>query len=98
MKSSMKCLGRLRIPVFAVLAGLAVGVAMPTDVAAATSAKPPGPTPAPALQGRVIADADGFAVLSRRARIEPENRILVERLETLLPRLMTETQLDMWLV
>ncbi|NBO73807.1 MAG: hypothetical protein EBV29_04095, partial [Gammaproteobacteria bacterium] len=69
MKSSMKCLGRLRIPVFAVLAGLAVGVAMPTDVAAATSAaasaKPPGPTPAPALQGRVIANADGFAVLSR---------------------------------
>jgi len=98
MKSSMKCLGRLRIPVFAVLAGLAVGVAMPTDVAAATSAKPPGPTPAPALQGRVIANADGFAVLSRRARIEPENRILVERLETLLPRLMTETHLDMWLV
>jgi hypothetical protein len=49
-------------------------------------------------QGRVIASADGFDVLSTRERIEPENRMVRERLETLLPRLMAETNLDMWLV
>ena len=33
-----------------------------------------------------------------RARVEPENRILTERLETLLPRLLAEAGLDMWIV
>ena len=49
-------------------------------------------------QGRVIESADDFAVLSTRERVEPENRMVRERLETLLPRLMAETELDMWLV
>ena len=46
--------------------------------------------------GRVV-DAPG-AVLAPRDRVEPENRILRERLDTLLPRLMGEADLDMWLV
>ncbi len=49
-------------------------------------------------QGRVIASADGFDVLSTRERVEPENRMVRERLDTLLPRLMAEANLDMWLV
>jgi hypothetical protein len=49
-------------------------------------------------QGRVIASADEFAVLPHRARPEPENRMLEERLDALLPRLMNEAGLDMWLV
>lgn len=47
-------------------------------------------------QGRVI-DSPG-AVLAPRDRIEPENRMLQERLDTLLPGLMEESGLDMWLV
>ena len=38
------------------------------------------------------------AVLSPRERVEPENRMLRERLDTLLPRLMKEADLDMWVV
>ncbi len=38
------------------------------------------------------------AVLSPRERVAVENRILTERLETLLPALMAETDIDMWLV
>lgn len=53
---------------------------------------------ADATQGRVIESADGFDVLSTRERVEPENRMVRERLETLLPRIMAETDLDMWLV
>jgi len=47
-------------------------------------------------QGRVIDHAP--AVLAPRDRIEPENRMVADRLETLLPQLMAETGLDMWLV
>jgi Xaa-Pro aminopeptidase len=49
-------------------------------------------------QGRVIESAEGFDVLSTRERVEPENRMVRERLDTLLPRLMAEANLDMWLV
>ncbi|MCU0754420.1 MAG: aminopeptidase P family protein [Xanthomonadales bacterium] len=49
-------------------------------------------------QGRVIDSAADYAVLAPRARIEPENRMLTERLDTLLPRLMAEAELDLWLV
>jgi Xaa-Pro aminopeptidase len=54
-------------------------------------------TPEPG-QGRVIESADGFAILPPRARIEPENRLLTERIETLLPKLMAEADIDLWLV
>jgi hypothetical protein len=46
--------------------------------------------------GRVV-ESPG-AVLAPRDRIEPENRMLRERLDTLLPQLMRESELDMWLV
>lgn len=49
-------------------------------------------------QGRGIDSAADYAVLAPRARIEPENRILTERLDTLLPKLMAEAELDLWLV
>ena len=58
----------------------------------------PASAPAPAAQGRVIPSADGLAVLPTRDRVEVENRILADRLETLLPRLMAESGMDMWLV
>ena len=49
-------------------------------------------------QNRQLVTADDYQVLSPRARIVPQNRILTERLQTLLPQLMAETDLDMWLV
>jgi hypothetical protein len=47
-------------------------------------------------QGRFV--SDDRAVLSLRDRPAAENRMLTERLETLLPGLMDETGIDMWLV
>ncbi len=47
-------------------------------------------------QGRVVTGER--AVLDFRDRIAPENAMTRDRLETLLPRLMAETDLDMWLV
>ncbi|NRB71292.1 MAG: M24 family metallopeptidase [Xanthomonadales bacterium] len=47
-------------------------------------------------QGEVL-EAPG-AVLSWRQRPAVENRIMTERLEQLLPQLMEETGIDMWLV
>ena len=47
-------------------------------------------------QGRVV--ESGLAILPLRERPAVENRILIERLDTLLPRLMAETDIDMWLV
>jgi hypothetical protein len=49
-------------------------------------------------QGRQIYSAADFAVLPQRERIAPENAMLTERLEQLLPQLMAEQNLDMWLV
>jgi len=49
-------------------------------------------------QGRVIKSADDFAILSQRERIAPENAMLETRLNQLLPALMAEQDLDMWLV
>jgi Xaa-Pro aminopeptidase len=74
-------------------AGL-IGVLLASSAAFATG-KSAGAEPA---QGRVFESVDAFDVLSTRERIEPENRMVRERLETLLPRLMAETDLDMWLV
>jgi len=47
-------------------------------------------------QGRIINETP--AVLSQRERITPVNEILTDRLENLLPQLMRETGIDMWLV
>ena len=49
-------------------------------------------------QARVIASAADFSMLSPRERVEPENQIVAERLESLLPTLMAEVGLDMWLI
>lgn len=66
-----------------------------TLIPAAMFAAEPAKT-LPALQGRAIDALPG--VLPQRARIEPVNRILRDRLETLLPQLMRETGIDMWLI
>lgn len=50
----------------------------------------------PPAQGRVVVEVP--AVLSERSRIEPVNRILTDRLENLLPLLMREAGIDMWLI
>jgi hypothetical protein len=63
----------------------------------AAAAAPPASSPQPS-QGRRIDTADDYAVLPPHARVEPENRVLTQRLEHLLPALMTETKLDMWVV
>lgn len=47
-------------------------------------------------QGRVIPGPG--AVLPQRDRVEPVNRMLRDRLENLLPALMRETGIDMWLI
>ncbi|MEM6412950.1 MAG: Xaa-Pro aminopeptidase, partial [Pseudomonadota bacterium] len=47
-------------------------------------------------QGRIVVGER--AILDSRERIAPENVMVQERLEQLLPRLMDETDIDMWLV
>lgn len=47
-------------------------------------------------QGRIVPGPG--AVLAERERVEPVNRALEERLDGLLPALMREADLDMWLV
>jgi len=49
-------------------------------------------------QGRQITSADHFAVLAPRERIAPENEMTQQRIETLLPVLMEEADLDAWVV
>ena len=49
-------------------------------------------------QGSTLRALEDWHVLPPRQRVEPENRLLRERLEQLLPRLMAESDLDMWLV
>jgi Metallopeptidase family M24 len=44
------------------------------------------------------APSNDITLLSPRERVAVENRILVERLDTLLPALMKETDIDLWLV
>jgi hypothetical protein len=47
-------------------------------------------------QGREVSPP--VAALAQRDRVEPINRMLEQRLDDLLPRLMRETGIDMWLV
>ena len=49
-------------------------------------------------QGRQLQSASDFSVLASRDRVNVENTILKERLDALLPQLMAETNMDMWLV
>lgn len=69
-------------------------------VASALAASPMPPAlgdQAPAAQGRLVPAADQ-RVLPERERATVVTRILKDRLETLLPRLMRETGIDMWVV
>jgi Xaa-Pro aminopeptidase len=50
-----------------------------------------------AAQAQVTAPT-AAAILDQRARIEPENRMMNHRIEQLLPQLMSETNIDLWLV
>lgn len=47
-------------------------------------------------QGRTIEAVGG--VVAMRDRVEPINRMLKDRLDNLLPRLMRETGIDLWLI
>jgi hypothetical protein len=69
------------------------GLLFTAAAVAATSAGSAEPS-----QGRRIDNAEDYAVLPPRARVELENRILTDRLEHLLPALMAEAKLDMWVV
>lgn len=75
---------RLVICLVAVLVTIALGLAHPR------------PSVAQAAQGRIV-DTPG-AVLDQRARVGAVNRMLRQRLDDLLPRLMRESGIDMWLV
>ncbi|GHG77428.1 Xaa-Pro aminopeptidase [Alishewanella longhuensis] len=72
------------------LLSITLGLTIANSVVAAT--------PKVFEQARVIESADNFAVLSPRSRITPENDMLNHRLTHLLPALMAEQDLDMWLV
>jgi len=74
------------------IAGSAIPLCLITGLAATS-----GLAQTPVEQGRVVAGAS-HAILESRARIEPENRMLTDRLENLLPELMAEADLDVWLV
>lgn len=54
------------------------------------------PDTAAAKRGRQLTHT--LAVLPWRARVEPVNCILEQRLDSLLPRLMCEADIDLWLV
>jgi hypothetical protein len=79
----------------ALLIAAAAGAA--TTLAATTGTATTGTAPQ-FEQGRRIDSAADYAVLPPHERVEPENRVLTERLEHLLPALMSEAGLDMWVV
>ncbi|WP_213998701.1 M24 family metallopeptidase [Arsukibacterium sp.] len=49
-------------------------------------------------QSRVLSSATYYHILSPRQRVTVENQLTNQRLEQLLPQLMAESELDMWLV
>jgi hypothetical protein len=79
----------------ALLIAAAAGAA--TTLAATTGTATTGTAPQ-FEQGRRVDSAADYAVLPPHERVEPENRVLAERLEHLLPALMSEAGLDMWVV
>ena len=53
---------------------------------------------ASALANDQLRASPAAAVLEQRARVEPENRMFNQRILTLLPKLMAEKNIDLWLV
>ncbi len=91
----MFCLLARDVRVLFQFAGTALGALLLAASAYTASAFAGSPEPA---QGRQVGSASDYTVLPSRERVEPENRVLTERLEHLLPALMTEAGLDMWVV
>jgi hypothetical protein len=79
----------------ALVAGVTL-VTLMSSIGLATALAAPARADGHAEQGRVI-NGPG-AVLPERERVAPVNKALRERLEGLLPQLMRETGIDMWLV
>lgn len=75
---------------------IALALLCPALAASLASAQP-APPPSPPAQGREIAGAVQH-VMPERARPAAVNRLLKDRLDTLLPALMRETGIDLWLV
>lgn len=73
------------------------GVAAPAFFLFAAALAGAQPAPPAATQGRELAGAVQH-VLPERARPAAVNRLLKDRLENLLPALMRETGIDLWLV
>jgi len=63
-------------------------IALPSAAAPATASAPVAMNDAPALP----------PILSARERATTENRILAERLETIIPAIMREQRIDLWLL
>jgi Xaa-Pro aminopeptidase len=87
--------------IHALAAVLAVAVVATSDATLAAAERAPdlpatSLASAPPDQGRQISSTP--AVLPWRDRVEPANRILQKRLDTLLPGLMREAGIDLWLV
>ncbi len=78
-----------RLPVCLATVAVMLVLSSPRVSAESVSAKSPD-------QGRIVSSPG--AVLPQRQRVEPVNRMLADRLENLLPRLMRETGIDLWLV
>lgn len=81
----------IKIFLNALVSGLAVA-----SVSAPIAFSQTAPTSQNVNQGRFVAGER--AILSAQDRIAPENALTKDRLETLLPALMDETNVDMWLV
>ncbi|WP_019677489.1 M24 family metallopeptidase [Arsukibacterium perlucidum] len=69
-----------------------------TALAAALLAPAVQAEPAQFSQGRVLSSATDYQILSPRQRAPVANQFTNQRLEQLLPQLMAESGLDMWLV
>lgn len=78
-----------------IIAGLAASLVV--SLAAHLAAAPPQADGDGRFAGGSVVLAPGD-VLAQRQRVEPVNRMLEERLELVLPRLMRETGIDLWLV
>lgn len=88
---------RFRLAPAVVARAVFVFVASFVDTGAAAAVHAAAP-PVAAAQGRVIDSADDYGIVPSRDRVAAENRMLTERLDSLLPALMAEAGLDMWLV